>query len=96
MKRTSPTQSNSVARWKIHAECKSLHTDLLSARCIVDRLRLHYGTTLVADCADQSELKKVAANLLAIVSFVQSIEEALASPASFDEDQASEPRPRTK
>ncbi len=92
MKRTSPAQTNSPAYWKIHSECKNLHADLLSARCIVDRLRLHYGTTLVAESADQQELKRLAANLLVIVSFVQSIEEALASGPSYDDDQASEPR----
>lgn len=92
MKRSSSAQANTAARWKIHSECKNLHADLLSARCIVDRLRLHYGTNLVAKAADQFELKKLAANLLVIVSFVQSIEEALAAGPSFDDDQASEPR----
>jgi hypothetical protein len=88
MKRTSSAQSNSIARWKIHSECKNLHTDLLSARCIVDRLRLHFGTKLVAEAADQHELKKLTANLLAIVSFVKNIEDELATPSSYDEDQA--------
>jgi hypothetical protein len=91
MKRTSPTQSNPVARWKIHSECKNLHTDLLSAQCIVDRLRHHYGTSLVAESADPHELKKLAANLLVIVNFVQSIEDVLAGSVSYDEDQATDP-----
>jgi len=90
MKRTSPAQSNPVARWKIHSECKNLHADLLSARCIVDRLRIHYGTDLVAASADQHELKKLASNLLVVVSFIKSIEDALASKPSYDEDQASD------
>jgi hypothetical protein len=90
MKRTSPAQSNPAAHWKIHSECKNLHADLLSARCIVDRLRIHYGTDLVAESADQLELKKLTSNLLVIVSFIKSIEDALATTSSYDEDQASE------
>ena len=92
MKRNLPAQSNNVARWKVQAECKNLHADLLSARCIVDRLRLQFGPRTVAESTERRELEKVAANLLVIASFVQSIEEVLSGVSSYDEDQGSESR----
>jgi len=77
IKRSSPAQANVVARWKVQSEFKNLHTDLLSARCIVDRLRLQSRSGPIAEFAEPSDLKKLATNLLVIVDFVKSIEEEL-------------------
>jgi len=79
IKRSSPAQPDVVARWKVQSEFKDLHTDLLSARCIVDRLKLQARSGPIAEFAEPSDLKKLAANLLSIVEFVKSIEEELES-----------------
>jgi hypothetical protein len=45
---------------------------------------------LKSSVADQHELKKLASNLLVVVSFIKSIEDVLATKPSYDEDQASD------
>ncbi len=81
MKRSVPAQPTSAARWKIQSECKNLHTDILSARCIVDRLRMQFDPAIISENTDRDEVKRIAANVLVIAAFVQSIEEALQAAA---------------
>ena len=83
IKRSSPAQASVVARWKVQTEFKNLHTDLLSARCIVDRLRLQSQSGPIAEFAEPSDLKKLASNLLVIVDFVKGIEEELESSDAY-------------
>ncbi len=88
MKRASHAQQNPAARWKIQSECKNLNTDVLSARCIVDRLSLQFGPGVVAESADRQELKRIAANLLVVLTFVKNVEERLAgaiAPSNGDQ-----------
>ncbi len=80
MKR-STARPNAAARWKIQSECRNLHTDILSARCIVDRLRTQSDLLIIAQSTDREDLKRIAANILVINSFVRSIEE-IANQAS--------------
>ncbi|HEX6880520.1 MAG TPA: hypothetical protein VF135_09160 [Terriglobales bacterium] len=81
MKRASQAQQDPAARWKIQSECKNLNTDVLSARCIVDRLSLQFGPGTVAQSADRQELKRIVANLLVVLTFVKSVEEQLGGPS---------------
>lgn len=75
MKRSNPAESTSTARWKIQTECKNLHTDILSARCIVDRLRMQSDPGLIAQFTDPEDVKRLVANVGVIAEFVKSIEE---------------------
>lgn len=77
MKRSVPAQPNSAARWKIQSECRNLNTDILSARCIVDRLRTQSDPLVISQVTDRDDLKRLVANVLVIATFVQSIEEVL-------------------
>lgn len=75
MKRTTSAEPNQAARWKIQSECRNLHTDILSARCIVDRLRRQSDPDLIARVADRDDVKRIAANVGIIAEFVRSIDE---------------------
>ncbi len=78
MKRTtSSVEPNPAARWKIESECRNLHTDILSARCIVDRLRRHSDPALIARIADRDDVKRIAVNVGIIAEFVRSLEDDL-------------------
>ena len=75
MKRSTSAEPTAAARWKIQSECRNLHTDILSARCIVDRLRTQTDPSLIARVADRDDVKRMAANVGIIAEFVRSIEE---------------------
>lgn len=75
MKQRTSAEPTTAVRWKIQSECKNLHTDILSARCIVDRLRMQSNPTLIAQITDREDVKKMVANVGVIVEFVKSIEE---------------------
>lgn len=75
MKRPTPAEPTTAVRWKIQAECKNLHTDILSARCIVDRLRMQSDTTLIAQITDREDVKRLVANVGVIAEFVKSVQE---------------------
>jgi hypothetical protein len=76
MKHSTPAQSSTAARWKIQSEFRNLNTDILSARCIVDRLLVHSDALTIAQMADRDDLKRLVANMVAIADFVRSIAEA--------------------
>ena len=75
MKQRTSAEPNAAARWKIQSEYKNLHTDVLSARCIVDRLRMQSNPTLIAQVTDLEDVKRLAANVGVIAEFVRKIEE---------------------
>lgn len=58
---------------KVLGEIRNLGLDVLSARCIADRLKLHYGVPVVAQMADTAELAKIQSNLLAVIALIESI-----------------------
>ena len=74
MKRTASAEPNPSARWKIQSECRNLHTDILSARCIVDRLRTQSDPAEIARVADRDDVKRIAVNVGIIADFVRSLE----------------------
>lgn len=81
MKQRIPAEPTPAVRWKIQTECKNLHTDLLSARCIVDRLRMQSDPSLIAQVTDHEDVKRIAANVGVIADFVKSIEELTNRPS---------------
>lgn len=74
-KHSSPFDSG--AHWKVRSDVSTLHIDLLSARCTVDRLRRSIGPTMVAAHADPQKLNDIHGNLLVIASFLQSVQAQL-------------------
>jgi hypothetical protein len=74
MKRSNEAQSTEV-RWKIQSECRNLHTDILSARCIVDRLRTQSDPLLVSQVTDRDDMKRLVANVVVIAEFVKAVAE---------------------
>ncbi len=80
MKSTASAEPNPAARWKIQSECRNLHTDILSARCIVDRLRTQSNPAMIARLADRDDVKRIAANVGIIAEFVRSIEQDADKP----------------
>ncbi len=74
-KRPTSVEPTSAVQWKIQSECKNLHTDILSARCIVDRLRMQSDPVLIARVADRDDVKRIVSNVSIIAEFVRSIEE---------------------
>lgn len=81
MKQRTSAEPTTAVRWKIQAECKNLHTDILSARCIVDRLRMQSNPAVIAQVTDSEDVKRLVANVGVIAEFVKSIEE-VSDPAS--------------
>ncbi len=75
MKRSTQVRPNEAMAWKIQSECKNLQIDILSARCIVDRLLRQSNPGMIAQVADWNDVKRIAANILVISQFVRSIEE---------------------
>lgn len=75
MKCSPSAEPNAAARWKIQSECRNLHTDILSARCIVDRLRMQSDPKAIAQVTDHEDVKRIVANVGVIAEFVKSIEE---------------------
>lgn len=75
MKRPTSAEPTAAAEWKIQSECRNLHTDILSARCIVDRLRMQSDPELIARVADRDDVKRIVSNVGIIAEFVRSIEE---------------------
>jgi hypothetical protein len=80
MKRPTSAEPTAAARWKIQSECRNLHTDILSARCIVDRLRTQTDPGLIARVADRDDVKRITANVGIIAEFLRSIEEVSGQP----------------
>ncbi len=64
--------------WKIRADVATLHTDLLSARCTIDRLRLSMGDKNVARCAEQTRLNEITSNLVVISAFLDRVQMLMA------------------
>ena len=79
MKRPTSAEPNAAARWKIHSEYRNLQTDILSARCIVDRLRLQSDPMVIAQVADRDDVKRLAANVVVVAEFVKSIADQASS-----------------
>lgn len=75
MKQRTSAEPTAAARWKIQTECRNLHTDILSARCIVDRLRMQSNPAAIAQVTEPEDVKRLVANVGVIVEFVKSIEE---------------------
>ena len=75
MKRSNQAQSTTAARWKIQSECRNLHTDILSARCIVDRLRTQSDPVGIAQVTDREDMKRLVANVVVIAEFVKAVAE---------------------
>lgn len=79
-KHQSASRMGTETQWKIESDVHSLHTDLLSARCIVDRLRIHLGYPLVSQHADPQELTEIRSNLTVITGFLDDLEKLLGLP----------------
>ncbi len=75
MKRSTPAKPGTAARWKIQSEYRNLSTDILSARCIVDRLRMQSDLSTIAQIADRDDVKRMSANVGVIAEFVRNIAE---------------------
>lgn len=74
MKRPNSAEPSAASRWKIQSECRNLQTDILSARCIVDRLRAQSDPTAIAQVVDTDEVRRLVANVVVVAEFVRSIE----------------------
>lgn len=72
------TEVDTGACWKIRADMATLHTDLLSARCTIDRLRLSTGDQSVARCAEQKKLNEITSNLVVISAFLDQVQTLMA------------------
>lgn len=68
--------------WKIRADMATLHTDLLSARCTIDRLRLSMGDKNVARCAQQNKLNEITSNLVVISAFLDRVQYLMAEDST--------------
>ncbi len=78
-----PTASASVSetQYKVQSDVLNLHTDLLSARCIVDRLRNVVGPAFVAESVDRKILREIQSDLRVVTAFLDSVESLLGPPA---------------
>ena len=79
--RPKSPEPTAAARWKIQSECKNLHTDILSARCIVDRLRMQSDPIDIAQVTNREDVRRLAANIGVIADFVKSIEDVSNRPS---------------
>ncbi len=75
MKRPTPAEPTAAVRWKIQSECKNLHTDILSARCIVDRLQMQSDPRAIAQVSDRDDVKRLSVNIGIISEFIKTVEQ---------------------
>ncbi len=81
-KHPSARSEFSETQYKTQTDVLNLHTDLLSARCTVDRLRTVVGPAFVAECADRKLLSEVKFNLRVVSGFLEQVENLLGPPDS--------------
>jgi hypothetical protein len=60
---------------KLEDEITTMQVDVLSARCIADRLRLRNAMTHVADAATTTTLEKMISDLQSVLEFVREVEQ---------------------
>jgi hypothetical protein len=72
----------------VRSDVATLHIDLLSARCTVDRLRQSVGPTLVAAHVDMQKVNEINCNLAVITSFMSSIQELMAQSKAYEKGDA--------
>lgn len=83
-----PSPPDSGETWKVRSDVATLHVDLLSARCTVDRLRRSLGPTLVAAHVDAQKVNEINCNLAVITSFINSIQELMGRSRGYEKGDA--------
>lgn len=83
-----PAPPDSRENWKVRSDVATLHIDLLSARCTVDRLRRSLDPTILAANVDTQKVNEINCNLAVITSFMNSVQELMAQSKGYEKGNA--------